>query len=356
MTDEAPTMTANTAGTPELPAPPRWTNETPFPAVSRLDASEKAQVLVEALPWLQRFAGATVVVKYGGHAMTNDALRLSFARDILFLRTAGLKPVVVHGGGPQINEMLTRVGIDSEFRGGLRVTTEDTMDVVRMVLTGKVQRELVSLLNRGMPGEALAVGLSGEDSNLFTGRRRTATVAGKEVDVGHVGDVTTVHPGVIRRMLDGGLVPVVSTIAVDEESRGEVLNVNADTAAAALAVALEAEKLIVLTDVSGLYARWPDPDSLLFRVSASEVREMLPNLAAGMVPKMEACLRAVDGGVPGAHIVDGRLPHAVMLEIFTPDGIGTMVRPDQPDQTGASGRSGRPGQTTPRETTKETTA
>ena len=220
-----------------------------------LRADQKAEVLIEALPWLQKFAGALVVVKYGGNAMIDEDLKRAFAQDMVFLRQVGLKPVVVHGGGPQINAMLDRLGIESEFRGGLRVTTPEAMDVVRMVLTGQVSRELVGLLNAHGPH---AVGLSGEDGGLFQARRRTAVVDGVPVDIGLVGDVVKVNPGAVLDLLDAGRIPVVSTVAPDLDDPTQVLNVNADTAAAALAVALGARKLIVLTDVEGLYTSWPD--------------------------------------------------------------------------------------------------
>ena len=296
-----------------------------------LFAFQKAQVLIEALPYLQRFRGATVVVKYGGNAMIDEELKRTFAEDVLFLRLAGLRPVVVHGGGPQINAMLERLDIRSEFRGGLRVTTKEAMDVVRMVLTGQVQRELVSLLNMGRVGDALAVGVSGEDGHLFEARRRSAIVDGAAVDLGHVGDVTTVRARTVLDLLATGGIPVVSTVAVDEADATAVLNVNADTAASALAVALGAAKLVVLTDVEGLYADWPDRSSLLSRVGADRLRELMPTLESGMVPKMEACLRAVDGGVPQAHVIDGRRPHALLLEVFTAAGVGTMVLPASGD-------------------------
>jgi acetylglutamate kinase len=288
-----------------------------------LSAAEKAAVLVEALPWLRRFAGAVVVLKYGGHAMVDDELKHAFAQDVVFLRSAGLKPVVVHGGGPQISAMLDRLGIGSEFRGGLRVTTPEAVDVVRMVLVGQVGRELVGLVNRA---GGRAVGLSGEDGGLFRARRRGAVVDGVEVDVGLVGDVVDVDPAAVVDLIEAGRVPVVSTVAPDDD--GQVLNVNADTAAAALAVALHAHKLVVLTDIEGLYANWPDRGSLLSTVSASRLERLLPGLEAGMIPKMEACLRAVRGGVPEATVIDGRLPHSVLLEVFTPEGVGTMVLPD----------------------------
>jgi acetylglutamate kinase len=286
----------------------------------------KAATLVEALPWLERFAGAVVVIKYGGHAMVDADLKAAFAQDVVFLRYAGLRPVVVHGGGPQISSMLDRLGIQSEFRGGLRVTTPEAMDVVRMVLTGQVGRELVGLLNQHGPR---AVGLSGEDAGLLRARRRTLEVDGEPVDLGLVGDVVDVDPSALLDLLDAGRIPVVSTIAPDVDDDGTaVLNVNADTAAAALAAALGAAKLVVLTDVEGLYANWPDRTSVLSEVTASRLQALLPTLQSGMVPKMEACLAAVRHGVPRAHVIDGRVPHALLLEVVTHEGIGTMVGPD----------------------------
>ena len=286
------------------------------------DASAKAGVLAQALPWLKRFHGSTIVVKYGGNAMTDDALKAGFAEDIVFLRLAGLRPVVVHGGGPQIGAMLARLGVESEFVGGLRRTTPEVMDVVGMVLVGQVQRELVGLINEHGP---FAVGMSGEDADLFTAERRPAIVDGQPVDIGQVGDVVDVRPDFVVQLLDDGFIPVVSTVARDVN--GVTHNVNADTAASALAAALGAEKLVVLTDIEGLYRNWPDRDSLIAQIDADELRVMLPSLESGMVPKMEACLRAVDAGVPRAHIIDGRVPHSVLLEVFTDEGIGTMVLP-----------------------------
>ena len=289
---------------------------------------EKAATLIEALPWLDRFHGQTIVIKYGGHAMADEALRLGFAQDVVFLRYAGLRPVVVHGGGPQISAQLERLGVPTTFRAGLRVTSPETMDVVRMVLTGQVNRDVVGLINRHGP---FAVGMSGEDANLFTASRRGAIVDGEPVDLGLVGEIDTVNPGAVRVLLDDGRVPVVSSVARGTD--GEIYNVNADTAAAALAVALNAIKLVVLTDVEGLYADWQPGDSasaddVISLLQATELEALLPSLSAGMIPKMEACLRAVRGGVPQAHVLDGRLPHAVLLEIFTDSGIGTMVVPD----------------------------
>jgi len=292
-------------------------------------AAGKAQVLVDALPWLQRFRGALVVVKYGGNAMTDATLKQAFAQDIAFLRYAGLRPVVVHGGGPQIGAMLARLGISSEFKAGLRVTTPEVMDVVRMVLMGQVGRELVGLLNDHGP---IAVGLSGEDAGLFGARRRGALVDGTEQDIGLVGDVVEVNPSAVIDILAAGRVPVVSTIAPDLDGDG-VLNVNADTAASALAVALGARKLVVLTDVEGVYAAWPDKSTLLSRMSVSSAEEMLATVDAGMMPKLEACVRAVRGGVPQAHVIDGRAPHSLLLEVFTGEGIGTMILPDDEEST-----------------------
>ncbi len=286
-------------------------------------ATDRAAVLAGALPWLRKFAGSVVVVKYGGNAMTDDALKIDFAADMVFLRTVGLRPVVVHGGGPQISRMLDRLGLPGEFKGGFRVTTPETLDIVRMVLVGQVGRELVGLINSHGP---LAVGMSGEDAGLFTAARRTVRVDGVETDLGLVGDVVAVNPDAIIDLMDAGRIPVVSTVAPDVD--GVVLNVNADTAAAALAIALGAGKLVMLTDVAGLYANWPDPNSLLSTITADVLEDMLPTLEAGMVPKMEGCLRAVRGGVAAAHVIDGRIPHSVLLEIVTSEGVGTMVLPD----------------------------
>lgn len=290
-------------------------------------AAGKATTLVEALPWLERLRGALVVVKYGGNAMVDEKLKMAFAQDVAFLRYAGLHPVVVHGGGPQIKAMLGRLGLESEFRGGLRVTTPEIMDVVRMVLTGQVGRELVGLLNQHGP---IAVGLSGEDAGLLGARRRGTEIDGELVDLGLVGDVESVNPSAVLDILAAGRVPVVSTVAPDLDVYGQVLNVNADTAAAALAVALDAAKLVMLTDVEGIYADWPDRASLLSSIEVSAAKELLARVEEGMVPKLEACIRAVEGGVPRAHVVDGRQPHSILLEVFTDEGIGTMVLPDDP--------------------------
>ncbi|WP_211879008.1 acetylglutamate kinase [Pseudarthrobacter albicanus] len=306
---------------------------------STADAQDKAGTLIEALPWIQRFAGTTMVIKYGGNAMVNDELRRAFAEDVVFLHHVGIHPVVVHGGGPQINAMLSRLGIESEFKGGLRVTTPEAMDVVRMVLTGQVGRELVGLINSHGP---YAVGMSGEDGGLLRAVRTGTVVDGEEVDLGLVGEVVGVNPAGILDIIAAGRIPVISTVApeiADDGARGadthqaqttgQVLNVNADTAAAALAEALGASKLVILTDVEGLYANWPDRSSLISSLTASELRGLLPGLESGMIPKMEACLKAVEGGVERAHIVDGRLPHSMLLETFTTAGIGTQVVPDE---------------------------
>ncbi|UOR02858.1 acetylglutamate kinase [Leucobacter allii] len=288
-------------------------------------AAAKAEVLIESLPWLKKFRDAVMVIKFGGNAMVDDALLRAFAEDIVYLRHTGIRPVVVHGGGPQINAMLARLGIESAFRGGYRVTTPETMDVVRMVLTGKVNPELVDEINAHGP---LAAGTTGEDAGLFVGRRRPPLeVDGELVDLGLVGDVVDVRVQPVLALLDAGLIPVVSSIAPDMDRPGDSLNVNADAAAAALAAALGAEKLVILTDVAGLYADWPDRESLVSSITATELEELLPSLESGMIPKMRACLDAVRGGVSKAAIIDGREPHSVLLEIFTERGIGTEVTP-----------------------------
>ncbi len=291
-------------------------------AVRSTEALAKAQVLTQALPWLSKFHGATVVVKFGGNAMIDEDLKRAFAQDVVFLRYAGLRPVVVHGGGPQITRALERSGIASEFAGGLRVTTPEAMDVVRMVLTGQVQREIVGLINEH---GSFAVGLSGEDANTMTARQRHAVIDGRQVDIGRVGDIVTVAPQVLSALMNDGRIPVVSSVARAED--GGVYNVNADTAAAALAVGLQAEKLVVLTDVEGLYADWPASDEVVSMLDADELEKLLPSLSSGMAPKMEACLRAVRGGVGAAHVLDGRVQHSLLLEVFTDEGIGTMVVP-----------------------------
>ncbi|WP_100520748.1 acetylglutamate kinase [Mycobacteroides abscessus] len=284
-------------------------------------ATKKAAVLAGALTWLKKLHGTIVVIKYGGNAMTDDALKNAFAEDMVFLRNCGIHPVVVHGGGPQISAMLKKLGVDGEFKGGFRVTTPEVLDIARMVLFGQVGRELVGLINSHGP---YAVGITGEDAQLFTAVRRTATVDGVETDIGLVGDVAQVSPEAILDLIDAGRIPVVSTVAPDAD--GVVHNLNADTAAGALAEALGAERLLMLTDIEGLYTDWPDRESLVTEIAAEDLRLLLPKLESGMIPKIEACLRAVDGGVPSAHIIDGRVEHCVLVELFTDEGVGTIIR------------------------------
>lgn len=280
----------------------------------------KADTLIEALPWLAEYIGEIMVIKYGGNAMLDDERKAALAKDIAFLRIVGVKPVVVHGGGPQITSMLDRLDVHSEFKGGFRVTTPEAMDVVRMVLVGQVGRELVNLINQQGP---FAVGMSGEDGRLFTATRRTTTVEGEEIDLGLVGDIAEVDPSGLIDLIEAGRVPVVASIAPDEH--GVVHNINGDTAAAALAAAIGAKRLVMLTNVAGLYADYPDPASLIREITADDARALLPTLETGMIPKIEACLAAIDGGVKSATINDGTLPHALLLDIFTEEGVGTMV-------------------------------
>ncbi len=288
-------------------------------------AAVKAATLIESLTWLKKFRDEIIVVKFGGNAMVSEELTRAFAEDMVYLRTVGIKPVVVHGGGPQISKMLQRLGIESEFRGGYRVTSPEAMDVVRMVLTGQVSRDLVGHMNEHGP---LAAGISGEDAGLFVGERRGVLIDGAMVDLGLVGDVVEVNPDAVHSLIDAGRIPVVSSIAPDRDTPGQSLNVNADAAAAALAVALGAAKLVILTDVQGLYSDWPNRDSLVSMITASELETLLPSLESGMIPKMAACLEAVRGGVAKAAIIDGRIPHSILLEIFTQSGSGTEVVPD----------------------------
>ena len=325
----SPAETAPEPPAPSADAPLVGKNPLDQLDAARTEAREKSEVLIEAMPWMQRFRGKIVVVKYGGNAMVDEELRRGFAADIVFMRLAGIHVVVVHGGGPQINAMLSRVGKESTFRGGLRVTDAETMDIARMVLVGQVGRELVGLINQHGP---FAIGMSGEDARLFTATRRGTVVDGEDVDLGHVGAVQGVNIAAISDLLEAGRIPVISSIAPEVDSggrpTGEVLNINADLAAAALAEGLDAEKLVMLTDVEGLYRDWPDRASLIPEISASALREMLPGLTAGMIPKAEALLGAVDAGVRTAAMIDGRIEHAVLLEVFTTKGVGTMVRRD----------------------------
>ncbi|MDP7735196.1 acetylglutamate kinase [Mycobacterium paragordonae] len=288
--------------------------------IGDLPTQVKAQVLAEALPWLKQLNGKIVVIKYGGNAMTDESLRRAFAADMAFLRNCGVHPVVVHGGGPQITAMLRRLGIEGDFKGGFRVTTPEVLDVARMVLFGQVGRELVNLINVHGP---YAVGITGEDAQLFTAVRRRVTVDGVDTDIGLVGDVELVNTAAVLDLIAAKRIPVVSTLAPDAE--GVVHNINADTAAAALAEALGAEKLLMLTDVEGLYTGWPDRTSLVSQIDTATLAQLLPSLEAGMIPKVEACLRAVTAGVPSAHVIDGRVEHCVLVELFTDAGTGTKV-------------------------------
>jgi acetylglutamate kinase len=285
-------------------------------------ARVKAETLIESLPWLKRFQGKIIVVKFGGNAMVDDALQKSFAEDMAYLRWIGLRPVVVHGGGPQITARLAELGLPSEFKGGLRVTTRETIEVVREVLRTNISARLAGLIE--FAGAKTLV-LSGEDRNLFLAEKVMAEVDGDQVDVGLVGEVVSVDPSAVLEALDAGKVPVISTVA--PSLADGLLNINADQAASSLAIALGAEKLVVLTDVPGLYADWPNRESLLSEVTIDDLRELLPGLQSGMIPKMSACLQAVENGVPSAHIIDGRTPHSILLEIFTKSGYGTMVIP-----------------------------
>lgn len=274
--------------------------------IKDLGSEVRANVLAEALPWLQHFRDKIVVVKYGGNAMVDDDLKAAFAADMVFLRTVGAKPVVVHGGGPQISEMLNRVGLQGEFKGGFRVTTPEVMDIVRMVLFGQVGRDLVGLINSHGP---YAVGTSGEDAGLFTAQKRMVNIDGVPTDIGLVGDIINVDASSLMDIIEAGRIPVVSTIAPGED--GQIYNINADTAAGALAAAIGAERLLVLTNVEGLYTDWPDKSSLVSKIKATELEAILPGLDSGMIPKMESCLNAVRGGVSAAHVIDGRIAHSV---------------------------------------------
>jgi acetylglutamate kinase len=286
-------------------------------------AAIKAETLIESLPWLQAFHGKVVVIKFGGNAMVDEALQKAFAEDMAYLRWVGIKPVVVHGGGPQISARLAELGIQSEFRGGFRVTTDETITVVRDVLREQISAQLAGMIQEA--GADTAV-MSGEDANLFRAEKTVLEGEDGPIDIGLVGEVNTVNPRIVFEALDAGRIPVVSTVA--PTVGGELLNVNADLAASSLAIALGAEKLMVLTDVPGLYSDWPNRDSLVSEISTSELEELLPKLESGMIPKMQACLQAVQGGVPRAHVIDGRTPHSILLEIFTVNGFGTMVQPD----------------------------
>lgn len=293
-------------------------NHTQDSALARV----KAETLIESLPWLQDFHGKVVVIKFGGNAMVDEQLAKAFAEDMAYLRFVGIKPVVVHGGGPQITARLAELGIETEFRSGLRVTTPEVIEVVKDVLRNQISAGLAGLVEQA---GAKSLVLSGEDSNLFRAEKTTVDQAGNPMDVGLVGEVTQVNPRVVLEALATGVVPIISTVAPGVD--GSLLNVNADLAAASLAVALGAEKLLLLTDVSGLYSNWPNKDSLISEIRVAELAELLPQLESGMIPKMQACLNALAGGVPRAHIIDGRAPHSILLEIFTSSGVGTLVLP-----------------------------
>ncbi|MCL1906724.1 MAG: acetylglutamate kinase [Propionibacteriaceae bacterium] len=280
----------------------------------------KAATLVEALPWIEKYTEKILVVKYGGNAMIDESLQQAFADDVVFLRRCGVKVVVVHGGGPQITEMLERLNIDSDFVSGRRITTPEAVDVVRMVLMGQVGRRIVNLINAHGP---LAVGMSGEDAGLFTAIPASVEVDGADVDLGLVGDVDQVNPAAILDLIQAGRIPVVATVAPDEQ--GTLYNVNADTAASALAIALGAKGLVMLTDVAGLYADWPTCTEIIPFIEIGDLRNLLPTLDSGMRPKMEACADAIRGGVDRAAVIDGRVEHALLLELLTDYGVGTMV-------------------------------
>lgn len=282
----------------------------------------KAETLIESLPWLQDFHGKVIVVKFGGNAMVDEQLTKAFAEDMAYLRFVGIKPVVVHGGGPQITARLAELGIKTEFRSGLRVTSPEVMAVVKDVLRNQISAQLASFVE---DSGAKTVVLSGEDSNLFRAEQTKTDQAGNALDVGLVGEVTQVNPRIVLEALAAGVVPIVSTVAPGAD--GSLLNVNADLAAASLAVALGAEKLLLLTDVAGLYSNWPNKDSLISEIRVAELTDLLPQLESGMIPKMQACLNALAGGVPRTHIIDGRAPHSILLEIFTSNGVGTLVLP-----------------------------
>jgi acetylglutamate kinase len=296
-----------------------------FREAQGLEVEIKTAVLIESLPWLKQFHGRVIVVKFGGNAMVDETLQRAFAEDMAYLHFAGIRPVVVHGGGPQISARLAELGIASEFRGGYRVTTPETIGVVRDVLSGQISHQLAGMIDEHQAG--LAVAVSGETQNLFGGRRRGAVVDGETVDLGLVGDVVTVDPSVVLDALAAGKIPVIASIAPDLDDDGQSLNINADSAASALAVALGAAKLVILTDVAGLYSDWPNRDSLVSIIDTAELTELLPRLESGMIPKMTACLEAVAGGVAKAAIIDGRTPHSILVEIFTQSGIGTEVVP-----------------------------
>ncbi|GIV18057.1 MAG: acetylglutamate kinase [Armatimonadota bacterium] len=284
------------------------------------DAINQANVLIQALPYMQRYSGKRFVVKYGGAAMIDERLKAQVMQDIVLLRTVGIQPILVHGGGKEVSEVMQRMGLQPRFTGGLRITDAETMEIVEMVLAGTTNKGIVSLIHRA---GGKAVGLSGKDGNLLVAKKLTPD--GK--DIGYVGEVTQVHPEVIEVLSEAGYIPVISSVAIGED--GQSYNVNADHAAGAIAAALKAEKLIVLTDVPGVLASLEDPASLISEMSIAEAEALLRNGKAesGMAPKLEACITALRGGVQRAHIIDGRQPHAILIEVFTDRGVGTMVKP-----------------------------
>jgi acetylglutamate kinase len=290
---------------------------TTSPAERVRDAGEKAKILSEALPYIREFSGRTVVVKYGGHAMENAELAELFASDVVLMRLVGMNPVVVHGGGPQITELMRRLGKEPEFVDGRRVTDTETVDIVRMALVGKVNREIVAAVNRH---GSYAVGLSGEDAGLIRVEQR-------DPKLGYVGDIREIDPTIVHRLIREELIPVIATVGVDDE--GQAYNINADTVAGAIAEALDAEKLVYLTDVTGVYGDWPDESSLISRIDVAGLEKLVGSgkVSEGMIPKLESCVAALQNGVRRAHILDGRLPHALLLEFFTREGVGTMVHP-----------------------------
>ncbi len=279
------------------------------------DAGAKAHVLAEALPYMREFSGKTVVIKYGGHAMENDDLADLFAADVVLMRLIGMNPVVVHGGGPQISDLMRRLGKEPEFVDGRRVTDAETVDIVRMALVGKVNREIVARVNRH---GSYAVGLSGEDAGLIR-------VDQRDPRLGFVGDVRAIDPTIVHRLLREELIPVIATVGVDDD--GQAYNINADTVAGAIASAVDAEKLVYLTDVAGVFSDWPDESSLITRVDGAGLQQLVADgkVSEGMIPKVESCVDALRAGVRSAHVLDGRLPHALLLEFFTREGVGTMV-------------------------------
>lgn len=280
-------------------------------------AHDKAAILAEALPYIREFSGRTVVIKYGGHAMDDPALADLFAQDVVLMRLVGMNPVVVHGGGPQISDLMRRLGKEPEFLDGLRVTDAETVDIARMALVGKVNRDIVASLNQH---GSYAVGLSGEDAGLIQ-------VEARDVRLGFVGDISRINPSILERLIREELIPVIATIGMGVA--GQAYNVNADTVAGAIAAALDAEKLVYLTDVAGVYGDYPDESSLISRIDAAGLEALVANgnAAEGMIPKLVSCVQALSNGVTRAHILDGRIPHALLLECFTVEGIGTMVNP-----------------------------